>query len=100
RTHAVLASCGLEMFLIAEIHQSPEPFIDFENDIRTIAAITACRAAHRHVFFPAVCNEAVAAVTCFQIYINLIYEHDFTSIPLYYIIMPVSDLMKKDISRS
>src|SRR5699024_1327541 len=96
----VLASLGLEMSLIAEIHQSPESFIDFKNDIRTISAVTACRTAHRHVFFSAVGNESVAAVPCFQIYINLVYEHAFTSSPSYYTILPVIDLIKKDISRS
>ncbi|MPM63756.1 hypothetical protein SDC9_110639 [bioreactor metagenome] len=52
---------GRVFTLISEIHKSGHVVVDRENHVAAPAAVTAVRAAGRHIFFPMEGNGAVAA---------------------------------------
>ncbi|MNJ50843.1 hypothetical protein D3C77_461310 [compost metagenome] len=73
--HAALC---LKVPLITKIHQRSQTFVNAEDDISALTAISARRTAFRDVFLAPESYDAVAAVTAFNVYFRFIYKHAFT----------------------
>ena len=66
--------CGV-LALIAEVHQRGQIVVDTQDDVATLAAVAAVRAARRDVFFPVEGHRAVAAAAGLDENFNFIYKH-------------------------
>jgi hypothetical protein len=72
RGHAIAAVFGNEFLAIAEVEKGICAFVDHEDNVTAVTAVAAVGTAVCNVFFASEGDTAVAAVSCFDVYFNMI----------------------------